>query len=75
MNAIISSEILDENELKQKVKEVPKMSGLELSSKVTTVDAYEIKPRILYKVFIRPGSKRNIIECLVERGCHVKVFL
>ena len=47
MNAIISSEILDENELKQKVKEVPKMSGLELSSKVTTVDAYEVKLRIL----------------------------
>lgn len=76
MNAIISSEILDENELKQKVKEVPKMSGLELSSKVTTVDAYEVKPEdIKYKVSLLDlGVKRNIIECLVERGCHVKVF-
>ena len=76
MNAIISSEILDENELKQKVKEVPKMSGLELSSKVTTIDAYEVKPEnIDYKVSLLDlGVKRNIIECLVQRGCHVKVF-
>jgi carbamoyl-phosphate synthase small subunit len=76
MNAIISSEILDENELKQKVKDVPKMSGLELSSKVTTIDAYEVKPEnIEYKVSLLDlGVKRNIIECLVERGCHVKVF-
>jgi carbamoyl-phosphate synthase small subunit len=76
MNAIISSEILDENELKQKVKEVPKMSGLELSSKVSTTTSYEVKPENAeYKVSLLDlGVKRNIVQCLVERGCHVKVF-
>ena len=76
MNAIISSEVLDENELKQKVKEVPKMSGLELSSKVSTTSSYEVKPENAeYKVSLLDlGVKRNIVQCLVERGCHVKVF-
>ena len=76
MNAIISSEILDESELKQKVKEVPKMSGLELSSKVSTTTSYEVKPENAeYKVSLLDlGVKRNIVQCLVERGCHVKVF-
>ena len=76
MNAIISSEVLDENELKQKVKEVPKMSGLELSSKVSTTTSYELKPENAeYKVSLLDlGVKRNIVQCLVERGCHVKVF-
>ena len=76
MNAIISSEILDENELKQKVKEVPTMSGLELSSKVSTTSSYEVEPENAeYKVSLLDlGVKRNIVQCLVERGCHVKVF-
>lgn len=76
MNAIISSEFLDENELKQKVKEVPKMNGLELSSKVSTTSSYEVKPEnVEYKVSLLDlGVKRNIVQCLVERGCHVKVF-
>ena len=76
MNAIISSSILDENELKQKVLNIPKMSGLELSSKVTTKNAYEVKPeQVKYRVSLLDlGVKKNIIKCLVERGCHVKVF-
>ena len=76
MNAIISSDNLDENDLKEKVQEVPKMSGLELSSKVTTQESYEVKPEnIQYKVSLLDlGVKRNIIQCLLERGCHVKVF-
>ena len=76
MNAIISSEILDENELKQKVKEVPTMSGLELSSKVSTRSSYEVEPENAeYRVSLLDlGVKRNIVQCLVERGCHVKVF-
>ena len=76
MNAIISSEILDENELKQKVKEVPTMSGLELSSKVSTTTSYEVEPENAeYKVSpLDLGVKRNIVQCLAERGCHVKVF-
>src|SRR5690606_4317279 len=40
MNAIISSEILDIEELKAKLSEVPSMEGLELSSQVTTSEPY-----------------------------------
>jgi len=76
MNAIISSEILDLNELKNKLSEIPSMDGLELSSRVSTIEAFEVKPENpLHRVsLIDFGVKKNIIRCLVERGCHVKVF-
>ena len=76
MNAIISSDNLDIQQLKKDVLEIPKMSGLELSSKVSTGDAYEVLPEtVLYKVSLLDlGVKRNIVQCLVDRGCHVKVF-
>ncbi|MBP5995536.1 MAG: glutamine-hydrolyzing carbamoyl-phosphate synthase small subunit [Crocinitomicaceae bacterium] len=76
MNAIISSEEMDINILKQKLTEVPSMEGLELSSSVSTKEAFEVKPenptnRVSLIDF---GVKKNIIRCLVDRGCHVKVF-
>ena len=75
MNAIISSEILDVEELKKRVKEVPSMEGLELSSKVWSKESYEVNEGGDKKVALLDlGSKKNIIDCLVERGCHVKVF-
>lgn len=76
MNAIISSEILDEKELLKQVKEVPSMDGLELSSKVATTVAYEVgDSNSPNKVALLDfGVKKNIIRCLVERGCFVKVF-
>jgi carbamoyl-phosphate synthase small subunit len=76
MNCIISSEILDIDELKQKLSAVPSMDGLELSSKVATKEAYELKPEnATYKVsLIDFGVKRSIVTCLADRGCHVKVF-
>ena len=76
MNAIISSEILDVEVLKDKLAEAPSMDGLELSSKVATTEAYEVRSENpQYKVsLIDFGVKKNIVRCLVERGCHVKVF-
>jgi carbamoyl-phosphate synthase small subunit len=76
MNAIISSENLDIDQLKAQLAEVPSMAGLELSSKVATSEAYEMKPENPeFKVsLIDFGVKRNIVRCLVDRGCHVKVF-
>jgi carbamoyl-phosphate synthase small subunit len=76
MNAIISSEILDEKVLMEKVKEIPSMHGMELSSKVATKTAYESgddssKWRVALLDF---GVKRNIIRCLTDRGAFVKVF-
>jgi carbamoyl-phosphate synthase small subunit len=76
MNAIISSEELDEEVLKSKVKEVPSMAGLELSSKVATSESYEKSAENpAYKVALLDlGVKRSIVSCLTDRGCHVKVF-
>jgi carbamoyl-phosphate synthase small subunit len=76
MNAIISSEELNVEILKERLAQVPSMDGLELSSKVSTNQAYEVKPdNALYRVsLIDFGVKKNIVRCLVERGCHVKVF-
>lgn len=76
MNAIISSEILDIDVLKTKLQNVPSMEGLELSSKVSTKVSFDSKPENpTFKVALLDlGVKRNIINCLVERGCHVRVF-
>lgn len=78
MNAIISSEILDIESLKIKLETIPDMNGLELSSKVATQKSYDVQPisgeadfRVALLDF---GVKKNIIRCLVERGCHVRVF-
>lgn len=76
MNAIISSEILDIIELSEILKKVPSMDGLELSSKVTTDKIYDAQPEnAKFKVALLDlGVKKYIIRCLVERGCHVRVF-
>jgi carbamoyl-phosphate synthase small subunit len=76
MNAIISSEILDEKILIEQVKQIPSMSGMELSSKVTTSTPYvEGSENASFKVaLIDFGVKKNIIRCLTDRGCKVKVF-
>ncbi len=76
MNAIISSDNLDIDSLKEQLKKVPSMAGLELSSKVSTKTAYTAgNSDSEYKVAIfDTGLKKNIVRCLVERGCHVKVF-
>lgn len=76
MNAIISSENLNIDELKEILKQTPSMAGLELSSKVSTKIAYEVKPdnATLKVSLIDYGTKLNIIKCLTDRGCHVKVF-
>lgn len=76
MNAIISSEILDIATLTKMLQEVPSMDGLELSSRVSTKEAYEVCPEApKYRVSLLDfGVKKNIVRCLVERGCHVKVF-
>ena len=76
MNAIISSEERTEEELKSILKEVPSMEGLELSSKVATKESYTITPEnVDFKVALLDfGTKKNIIRCLTDRNCEVKVF-
>ena len=76
MNCIISSETTDIEALQKKLQAVPNMDGLELASKVSTAKAYELGDtnadiRIAVMDY---GVKRNILQCMVERGAHVKVF-
>jgi carbamoyl-phosphate synthase small subunit len=76
MNAVISSEILEINELKEILIQTPSMAGLELSSKVTCHEAFDAgDENAEFKVaLIDFGVKKNIIRCLVERNCRVRVF-
>ena len=75
MNCIISSESTDLAKLKGELKELPGMDGLELASAVSTKEPYYLgdaasKLRIAVLDF---GIKKNILNCLVERGAYVKV--
>lgn len=76
MNAIISSEISNKTELKKLLKQCPPMEGLELSSKVSTVQPYfHGNPRSLFRVAVLDiGVKNNILDCLAKRDCYLKVF-
>lgn len=76
MNCIISSDVLDEKKLEALLRDVPSMAGLELSSSVTTKAPYfygdensELKVAVLDL-----GVKTNILRCLADRGCYLKVF-
>lgn len=76
MNCLISSEILDAEVLKNKLADVPDMSGLELASIVSTGKTYELgNPDANIRVAVMDyGVKRNILTCMVDRGAYVKVF-
>lgn len=76
MNCIISSDESDIEVLKEKLAKVPSMEGLELSSKVATKQCYFVgDEKAKHKVAVMDyGVKKNIIRCLTERDCYVKVF-
>jgi carbamoyl-phosphate synthase small subunit len=76
MNCIISSEVEDIDQLKKMLEECPSMDGLELASTVSTNQAYELgNMQAAKKVAVLDfGIKQNILNCLVERDVHVKVF-
>jgi carbamoyl-phosphate synthase small subunit len=76
MNCIISNELYDLDELKLQLSKVPKMEGLDLSQFVTTQESYTMgdensNKRIAVLDF---GVKRNILQCMVDRGAYLKVF-
>ena len=76
MNAIISSEETDIEKLRERLNKVPSMVGLELSSKVSTKEPYFMgEPTAKYKVAVLDlGTKINILRCLVDRDCYLKIF-
>jgi carbamoyl-phosphate synthase small subunit len=76
MNCIISSETTDVEELKKRLAKVPDMNGLELASQVSTKETYELgnKDASIRIAVMDYGVKKNILNCMVERGAFVKVF-
>jgi len=76
MNAIISSENTDIESLKTELAKVPSMAGLELSSKVSTAEAYTggSETAAFRVALLDLGVKKNILRCLTDRDCYVKVF-
>ncbi|MBX7203456.1 MAG: glutamine-hydrolyzing carbamoyl-phosphate synthase small subunit [Bacteroidia bacterium] len=76
MNAIVSSETNDVNSLQKQLAQVPPMEGMELSSQVSTTTAYESgNPEAPFRVALLDlGVKQQIVKCLTDRGCYVKVF-
>jgi carbamoyl-phosphate synthase small subunit len=76
MNGILSSETTDVEVLKERLKSVPSMAGLELSSKVTTKEAYDLgEPDAPYRVAVLDlGVKKSILENLMVRGCRLRVY-
>jgi carbamoyl-phosphate synthase small subunit len=76
MNCIISSEIQDLEKLKEELKKVPDMNGLELASQVSTKETYEMGDRssTVRIAVLDYGVKQHILHCMVERGAYVKVF-
>ena len=75
MNAVVSSEELDGDQLVARASEAPSMSGLELASRVTTEAAYDFAeatgPRVAVYDY---GVKRNILRSFAHLGCSVRVF-
>jgi carbamoyl-phosphate synthase small subunit len=76
MNCIISNEIDDIEALKRLLQDVPSMDGLELASVVTTEEAYTlgVENSAIRIAVMDYGTKRNILNCMVERGAFLKVF-
>jgi carbamoyl-phosphate synthase small subunit len=76
MNGIISSETTDLKQLQQQLDKVPSMNGLQLCHKVSTTKPYFFgNENSSYKIAVLDfGVKKNILKCLAERDCYLKVF-
>lgn len=76
MNAIISSETTNLDELKEKLAGVPSMAGLELSSEVSTTEPYTYgnDDAPIRVAALDLGIKKNILRNFDDRGVLVKVF-
>jgi carbamoyl-phosphate synthase small subunit len=76
MNALISTRVDEIDALKEELKSVPSMEGLELSSKVSTKEPYYYgDENSTYKISaLDIGIKKNILRNLARRGAYIKVF-
>lgn len=75
MNAVISSEINDENKLVRMAKEWDSMVGLELATRITRKEAQTVPSDGPFKIAAFDyGIKQNIINNFVSRGCTLRIF-
>lgn len=76
MNAIISSDLFDLTEIKDRLNEVPDMDGLELASEVSTSKSYFVgDPEAKWKVAVLDlGVKKSILSNFSNRNCYLQVF-
>jgi len=76
MNAVISTEVDNIEELKKQLADTPNMNGLELASKVSTKEAYFVgnKNASVKIAALDIGIKKNILRNFVNRDAYVKVF-
>lgn len=76
MNCVISTDLSDEAGLKEALKKVPDMAGLELSSQISTKEPYTVGDANapLRIAVMDYGVKKMILESLAKRGAYVKVF-
>src|SRR5690554_7925255 len=76
MNAVISTEVDNIEELKKQLAEVPNMDGLELASKVSTKEPYFFgNENATYKIAaLDLGIKTNILRNFAKRDAYIKVF-
>ncbi|MDH3710311.1 MAG: glutamine-hydrolyzing carbamoyl-phosphate synthase small subunit [Cyclobacteriaceae bacterium] len=76
MNAIITSELTDMEEIKARLQEVPDMNGLELASKVSTEKPYFVgdKDASIKIAVLDLGVKKSILSNFARRDCYLQVF-
>lgn len=77
INAVVSTkESSSWDELEALIQETPNMEGLQLSSFVSVREPIDhpVQPSRFRVALLDFGYKRNIIRCLNERGCSVRVF-
>jgi len=76
MNAVISTDVDNLDQLKLQLAQFPSMNGLELASKVSTKEPYYFgNENATYKVSaLDIGIKKNILRNIANRDVYIKVF-
>ena len=76
MNAVITTDVDNIEEIKKELAQVPDMNGLELASKVSTKEPYFFgdENASLKIAALDIGIKKNILRNLAKRDAYIKVF-
>ena len=76
MNAVITTDVDNIEEIKKELAQVPDMNGLELASKVSTKVPYFFgdENASLKIAALDIGIKKNILRNLAKRDAYIKVF-